>query len=177
MHCDALQSAVGDAFTLRLLFDAPGERQASELADDLCTRFAAWHRLTTSLREALRAVRSTLLEPQRKHYHYVPMLYCGAKVSKGWPRRIVDPISFLHCNAMEESWSEPGIPSELSDLFAARFEAVWLDTAKLLHAPEPQDEDPADDDVASSDAADEFICADRMMSLWYGDRKRRRRRS
>jgi len=174
-HCDALRSAVGGPFTLRLLFDADGERQASDLADELCTRFAAWHRLTTSLREALCAVRSTLLEPQRKYYHHEPMVYCGAKVSKGWTKRIVDPISFLYCDAMEESWSEPRISSELSDLFAARCEAVWSDTAKLLHVTEPQDEDLTDDAV-SSDAADEFICADRMLSLWYGDRKRRRRR-
>ena len=62
--------------------------------------------------------------------------------------------------------------NKLSDLFAARYEAVWSDTTKLLHAPRLRDED-----LAECDAADEFVCADRMMTLWYGDKKRPGRRN
>jgi hypothetical protein len=175
-HCDALQSTVGDAFTLRLLFDLHGERQAADMAHELCSEFAEWHFLTTSMGEALRAIRSTLLEPQRKHHFYTPIHYIGAKVEKGWAERIIDPVSFLHAKTMEERWAEPRVASDLRDLFAARCEAVWSDTAKLLHALEPHDEDPTEDDP-SSEAADEFVCADRMMTLWYGNVKRRRRRN
>lgn len=175
-HCDTFQSAVGDAFTLRLLFDAHGEGQATNLADELCDQFAASHRLTTSMREALHAIGSTLLEPQCKHHCSMRMRYVGAKVEKGWTKQIGDPASFPYTHTMEECRAEPRMPSELRDLFAARCEAVWSDTAKLLHALEPGDENPAEDD-ASSDAADEFVCAERMMTLWYGNKRRPRRQS
>ena len=178
-HGAAMQSPVGDAFTLRLLFDAFGERQASDMADVLCAHFGAWQQATTSLREAMAAIRSTLLEPQRTHYVYMPMLYRSAAVCKGWPKRIIDPVRFLHCDAMEDSWSEPRLPSQLSDLFAARFEALWSETAKALNAPEPPEDEAAseNEDLAdSTDAADDFVCADRMLTLWYGSKRPRRRR-
>ncbi|WP_200835064.1 hypothetical protein [Phyllobacterium salinisoli] len=62
--------------------------------------------------------------------------------------------------------------SELSNLFAARCEAVWSDTTKRLHAPAERDDDPQNDETTSSDAVDEFVYTDRMMSLWYGEKKR-----
>lgn len=76
-----------------------------------------------------------------------------------------------------KGWSEPRAPSEVGNLFAARCEAVWSDTAKLLHTPAQGYDVPQDDETPSRDTADEFVGAERMASLWYGDRKLRRRRS
>lgn len=179
-HFDPQRSAVGDAFTLRLLFDSFDERQTEKMADVMCKQFAAWHEATTSLREAMAAIRSTLFEPQRQHFVYVPLLYRSASVYKGWQDRIVDPVSYDRCNTLAESWSEPKVPRQLSDLLAARCETLWSEAAEALHRPQPQEDELVEESEefeTSSDAADDYVCADRMLDFWYGGKRRRRRRS
>jgi hypothetical protein len=177
-HSDTLCSAVGDAFTLRLMFDSFSERQTTKLADLLIHDFGAWHETTMSLREAMEAIRSTLLEPRRHHFVYVPMLYRSAEVCRGWDERIASPASFLHCGEVEEGWAEPNVPRELTNLLATRCETLWKEAAKALHSPEPGEDDVLEQDHdpwTSSEAADDYVCADRMLTFWYGSKRRRRR--
>ncbi|MFI0849386.1 hypothetical protein [Mesorhizobium sp. IMUNJ 23232] len=175
---DLMHSMIGEPLTLRLVFDAFSERQASDLAELLCTHFSARHVAMTSLRETMAALRTTLLDPQRPRcFTCMPLSYRSASVFKGWRGRIGDPVCLLGANATDDGWREPHVPTELSELFAQRCEAAWYE-AEALKAPEPHDEEPAaesEDLSKSSDAADDFVCADRMLSLWYGQRRRRRR--
>ena len=178
IQIDPMHSAIGEPLTLRLLFDAFNERQANDMADLLCAHFSAWHAATTSLREAMAAVRTTLIEPRQPRRVFMPLSYRSASVCHGWHARIADPTSFLQASAGDDGWREPQVSNELSAFFARRCEAVWYETAKALQAPEPRDEEPAagSEDLGKSvDAADDFVCADRMLSLWYGKRRHRRR--
>lgn len=170
-HCDEFETAVGDDFTLRLVFHAWGKRQTSVLAKELSSHFSAWERLSTSLREAMRAIRSVIVESEPTHASFVRMHYVGATVARGWSKRIADPAAFLGCCAGDDAWLKSRMPVGLAEMFAARCEAVWSDTAKLLQAPDNLNNEQVDGEIGD-DAAHEFVCSDKMMSLWYGERKR-----
>ncbi|MER9759981.1 hypothetical protein [Mesorhizobium sp. M0138] len=171
-----LQSSVGNACTLRLLFDAYGTSEANDIADGLCARFADWHEAATGLREAMESIRSTLVAAQSGSRIYMPLRYHSAAICKGWQERIVNPTYAQPCFAMDELES----PGQLGNLFVARCEAIWSEMAETINAPEAIEDEAtkeSDDLANSTDAADDFVCADQMLTLWYGSKRRRHQRS
>ena len=132
----------------------------------------------------MEAIRTTLILPSAYPVAVSErMIYRSASVCKGWHERIVDPVHFLHSSFEEDAWQEPRLAGPISALCKERVEAVWRETAKAFVVPEPRNEEAeenVDDDgtdlATSSDAADDFVCADRMASLWYGSKRRPNRR-
>lgn len=168
--------------TLRLLFEADSKRRAEEAAVLLCEGFSAWHAATTSLAEAMAAIRTTLLDPWHKQERIsVPLTYRSALVCQGWRRRIADPMSFLQASSVSDRSSDHVAYKALSDIFAQRFEAAWHETARSLQNLESLESDDeglgteCQDLAESGDAADDYVCSGKMVSLWYGEKKRRRR--
>ncbi len=179
-----LDPTVGEPMTLRLLFDAQTSCGASQMAEQLCSRFSAWHAATTSLKEAMEAIRTTLIIPAAYPAASCErMIYRSASVCKGWHERIIDPAHFLHSGFEDDAWQEPRLAAPIAALCKERVEAVWHETAKAFVVPEPLSDEAGDSEdgdstdlATSSDAVDDFVCADRMASLWYGNKRHPHRR-
>lgn len=183
LHTD-LAPLLGEPMTLRLLFDAQTSCGASQLAEQLCSRFSAWHTPTSSLKQAMEAIRTTLIIPAAYPAATCErMVYRSASVCKGWHDHIVDPMHFLHSRLEDDACPEPRLAASIAALCKERVEAVWHETAKAFVVPEPLSEEAGDSEdgdstdlALSSDAADDFVRADRMASLWYGNERRPHRR-
>ncbi len=179
-----LAPTLGEPMTLRLLFDAETSCGTSQIAEQLCSRFSAWNTATTSLKQAMEAIHTTLIIPAAYPAASCErMIYRSASVCKGWHDRIVDPVHFLHSSFEGDAWPEPRLTAPIAALCKERVEAAWHETAKAFAVREPLSDDAgesADGDSAdlatSTDAADDFVRADRMASLWYGNKRRPHRR-
>lgn len=180
LHTDLAHATV-EPLTLRLLFDANTHCGASRMTELLCSRFSGWHAATTSLKEAMAAIRTTLIVPDAYPTAQCErMIYRSGSVCKGWHDKIVDPAHFLRSSFDDDAWHEPRLTGPVAELCKQRVEAVWHETAKALQdISQPSDDTGEADEAdlnAASDAADDFVCADQMTSLWYGSKRRRLRR-
>jgi hypothetical protein len=180
MHTDLVPATV-EPLTLRLLFDAQSHCGASRMAELLCARFSAWHAATTSLKEAMTAIRGALIVPDsHPTAQDERMIYRSGSVCKGWRDKIVDPAHFLRSSFEDDAGHGPRLAAPVAELCKQRVEAAWHETAKALqHAGPATDEASGTDEAdinAAADAADDFVCAGRMTSLWYGSKRRRLRK-
>jgi hypothetical protein len=176
-----LRPVSGDPITLRLLFDAHSERNATDKARQLCKRFSEWHDAETSLKAAMAAIHAVIINHSVSDEAYDRLYYKSADVRKGWHAHIADPIRFLMCDALTRDVIVPRLPMEIGDYCISSVENAWHETAKkfgLFSDGRGSDlpGEPVSDLEEMTDVADDYVSAERMIGMWFGKRPRRQLR-
>ena len=163
-------SASTEALTLRLCFEAKNPRRAKALADELADHVAVWDAAAASLRDTMERIRALIFETWLPKSRGASAHYRSACIYSGWeldPHALAKPL-----------WEAPGhggtdmflVDGASANILAKHCTELWYATLKA----HPKGQFgcavcPGTDDLAAStDAADDFVPADRFMALWFG---------
>ena len=163
-------NASTEALTLRLCFEAKTPRRAQALADDLARHVAVWDAAAVSLRDTMERIRTLIFESWLAEGSAATADYRSACIYSGW---------HLDTEALPKPlWEAPSFGGRDTILghvdsangLAQHCTELWYATLKThpkgqLGCP---DYAGGDDLAASTDAADDFVPADRFMTLWFG---------
>lgn len=163
-------NASTEALTLRLCFQAKTPRRAQALADDLARHVAVWDATAASLRDTMERIRALIFENWLPEGRASAAHYRSACIYGGW---------HLDTHALAQPlWEASGDDGRnaifghggSANVLAQHCTELWYATLKT-HPKGLLDCSVcvgADDLAASTDAADDFVPADRFMALWFG---------
>lgn len=159
-----------EALTLRLCFETKTPGRAQALADDLARHVAVWNPDAASLRDTMERIRALIFESWLPKKRAAAAHYRSACIYGGWHHDLHGPANPL--------WEAPGdggmdvILGHGDSAFVLAQHCTELWYATLNTPPKGQLDRRvcagADDLAASTDAADDFVPADRFMALWFG---------
>lgn len=172
--------SVGEAVKLRVLLEMRDILAAHHMAELLCERFERWTERETKLVDTIEAIRRVLVEPA-EHATKCYAIYRAASAGIEWTQRIRDPEFVLSGTVDTQSATlSPGLRIEgLNDFCAEHVQEAWfgaISASEFASSPSAVGHGELTMD-GEGDVADDFVCADRLMTLWFGNRRRHRRES
>lgn len=159
-----------EALTLRLCFEAKNPRRAQALANDLARHVAVWDAAAASLRDTMERIRALIFESWLTEERFAAAQYRSACIYGGWhldTHGLAKPLWEASGHGGREAILGH---DDSANVLAQHCTELWF--ATLETQPKGQLGCPvcagADDLAASTDAADDFVPADRFMALWFG---------
>jgi len=166
----ALDAARGDPMRMLVLFCADDFDSAQSAGNRLSAALAKLADARSKFADIASAFRElTLPTDACQNSHKALLYYRGVDVVKGWHSRIADPNAFL--GAIDTGVAEPKRRIEadvdIADFCAEQLYDAWLGLAPALDVPSGEAAGEPGDAVA-----DEYLCAERLMGLWFGSARR-----